>query len=342
LSVRGIVDRHIAPLVDTDGTPAADRAPGGIAAVYLDGERWYFPYGTINTANEAPTSETIFGLGSVTKTFTTAILGQTPGLFGVPVEAMLPPGFHLPWPQIPTFEQLATFTGGIDPSEPAGVTTQAQFVEWVNARPYPAGGLPAPTEYSDASIGLLGQTLMHRDGFDTFDARDALKWYTANLLAPLGMEGTGPEPAQHSGLATPFQFLDGAYQPIEYAPWCPWGTAGRMFSTAADMLRFLMAAVGERVIDGRPVPPHLLDGIAESLKPRASVRRTMDCLGLKDAGQAFAWVTFTPEVDGATITGKAGGLPGVSSYVAVNRERRYGVVAMLNMQGIRLQCRWSR
>jgi CubicO group peptidase (beta-lactamase class C family) len=337
--IHRIVDRHAGPLVHADGPPSASQAPGGIVGVYLGGRSHFFSYGTINPEGDAPNRETLFGLGSVTKTFTTAILGQRPHLLDHSVRGNLPPAFRLDWPEQPTFGQLASFVGGINPDTPPGVTNQEEFVAFINAIPYP-GGLPAPWNYSDSSIGLLGQTLMGLDGFPTFDALPTLEWYTQHLFGALGMRWTLPAPVHHALLATPYDLPEGAtaYRPIQYAPWVPWGTAGRMFSTADDMVRFIMAAVGVTTIHGLAVPPRITEGIARALQPRAT-SAPYTCDTVTTTQQACAWLAWPPDPEnGSVICGKDGGLPGVSSYLAVNPALQYGIILMTNMAGIRVKC----
>jgi CubicO group peptidase (beta-lactamase class C family) len=339
--MRKIVDRHAGPLVNSGGTPSASQAPGGMVGVYFDGQVFYFPYGRIDRHGHPPTENTIFGLGSVTKTFTTAILGQQTELFARSIRDLVPDGIEIQWRPQPTFEQLATFTGGIQPSSPTGVETQAGFVNFINNIGAPYYGLPAPNVYSDASIGLLGQTLMNMEGYTSFDASSTFKWFSDNLLSPLGMGSTLAPPVGNPLLATPYAFnaKSGEYQEIEYLGWCPWGAAGRMFSTAADMVRFIMAAVGVDTIAGTPVPRKVVDGIGQSLQPWAGTRDRVPCSGLEASRQAFAWVVWTPEpVHGSVIRSKDGGLPGVSSYLAVNPSLRYGVIVLLNQVHVRVQC----
>src|SRR5262245_41799487 len=188
-SVTAIVQQYVGPLVNSNGTPSSSQAPGGIAAVYLGGESYYVPFGYINSACDAPTADTVFGLGSVTKTLTTSILGQSTNLFNAAVNGYLPPKFTLMTSeQAVTFEELATFTGGIpekNPQEP----TQAAFQAFIADVDPPV--LPAPNVYSDCSIGLLGQVLMYNcpAAYEWIsaaaNAADATTWYQDFLLTAL-------------------------------------------------------------------------------------------------------------------------------------------------------------
>ena len=341
--VAQIVDKHASPLIYQSGTPAANQAPGGIVGVYIDGKSLYFPYGRIDEQGTPPTKDTIFGLGSVTKTFTTSILGQRPELFQQSVTAgPLPPGYRLQPEEAPvTFEQLATFTGGIKPSDPDDCGAhglppcdQKLFVEFINGITPPDGKLPAPNVYSNSSIGFVGQILMHRDGYQHFGAEHANEWYNKNLFSHIGMYHTSHPPktdAQHP-LSQAYALERGAYTRIEYDPWAPWGTAGRMFSTAEDMIHFVQANVGVNRIDGKPVPENVLAGMRQALKPRTAGPRS-------DLRQAFAWVVW-PEEDlpvKSRIHGKDGGLAGVSAYVSVNPDLEYGIVILTNMAHVHAQ-----
>lgn len=336
--VERIVDRYAKPLVNPKGgTPALHQAPGGIVGVYIDGEVFYFPYGRIDDVGNSPTKDTIFGLGSITKTFTTSILGQKAELFNRSVsEGYLPPGYKLQPAEAPvTFEQLATFTGGV-PRDPNNCDVKGKlqcdqdlFVAFINGVTPPGGKLPAPNLYSNAGIGFLGQILMYKDGFCCFGAPQANRWFDEHLFSHLGMRHTSHPPKWDSKhpLAEAYAYQGGKYVAIPYAPWVPWGTAGRMFSTAEDMVRFIEANVGVDRIDGKKVPEEILEGMRQAKLPRTSTSTP----GLL---QAFAWVVFPEEPGKSRIIGKDGGLEGVSAYVAVNPDLQYGVITMLNMANV--------
>jgi beta-lactamase class C len=340
--VEQVVDRYAGPLVSPQGgTPSATHAPGGIVGVYIDGKTFYFPFGRIDDRGHAPTKDTIFGLGSVTKVFTTSILGQRKELFDRSVASgRLPQGYKLQPEEAPvTFAQLATFTGGV-PRVPSNcgvrpVCTQPLFVDFINGVKPRGGRLPAPNLYSNAGIGFLGQILMYQDGYERFDGPETTRWYEGHLFSQLGMKHTGFPPktdAEHPA-ARAYACQGERYVEISYAPWVPWGTAGRLFSTAADMVRFIMANVGVETIDGKDVQAAVLEGIRQALLPRTEMPEAASRLR-----QGFAWVVW-PE-DPATkscLRGKDGGLNGVSAYVAVNPELHYGVIVLLNMKGVEVQ-----
>lgn len=106
-----------------------------------------------------------------------------------------------------------------------------------------------------------------------------------------------------------------------------------MFSTAEDMVRFIMANVGVSTINGKTIPQEVLDGMVQALEPRTSMHNPESNLR-----QAFAWIVLPEnQATNSQIRGKDGGLPGVSAYLSVNPELQYGVILMLNMQGVKVQ-----
>lgn len=328
-SVQSLVEEYIAPLIDTGAGPSATRAPGGIVGIYFGGEPYFFSYGVINEAGEAPTPDTIFPLGSVTKVLTTSILGQRADLFSSPVYPVLRPvGYAFQVPEQPvTFEQLATFTGGI-PTTPPGhskTCTQDEFVAFINSVVPPGGVLPAPNVYSNSSIGVVGQALMAIKGAKEFGAETALTWYQDSLLNALSMVHTQTLPVNNPALSAAYVYDEdsGSYQQVEHSGWCPWGPAGRLFSTASDMVNFIMANVGVGTINGMEVPAEILDGMKQAQLPRTQMGSP------SENQQAFAWV-----VRPSGIVGKNGGLPGCSSYVAVSPAHALGAVVLTNQQGV--------
>ncbi|MDP9120965.1 MAG: serine hydrolase [Acidobacteriota bacterium] len=337
--VRRIVDQYAAPLINpANGKPSPKQAPGGIVGVYIREKTFYFPYGRIDEAGHPPTKDTLFGVGSVTKVFTTSVLGQRPELFNQSITSgPLPPGYHLQPEEAPvTFGQLATFTGGV-PRVPSNcgdnpVCDQPLFVAFINGVKPGGGRLPAPNLYSNAGIGLLAQALMYRDGYKRFDGRDTTQWLSDHLFSSLGMQHTSyPSNADRAHpLARAYDLQGGSYVRIVYAPWVPWGAAGRLFSTAEDMVRFIMANVGVKRIDGKEIPEKVLGGMRQALLPRAEMTQADS-----SRRQGFAWVVWPEDPQtGSRLRGKDGGLDGVSAYVAVNPELHYGVIVLLNKSGV--------
>ena len=342
--VADLVHNRIGPLIcSANESPQANMAPGGIVGVFIHGLQYYYAKGTITAGTKTmPTKDTIFGIGSVTKVLTTSVLGTFPDILDQPVRDYLPDGFNLKRTFAPvTFRQLATFCAGIGGNEPPGSPpTQQQFIDFINAFSTSSGQLPTPNVYSDVSIGLVGQALMHHAGYNEFGAANATDWLSKHLLDELGMNVTAgvPTPDSTHPLSDAFIYQpnDGAgtYASTDYDPWCPWGLAGRMYSTAEDMLKFVAANAGAATIDGNPVSNNIRHALSLAKSPMM-LGQTPDPSKPSPNRQALAWIVFPPLNDGLTwVRGKAGGVTGVNSFVAVSPELGYGVVVLLNMYGV--------
>lgn len=194
----------------------------------------------------APNENTLFELASVTKTFTGSILGKKVHLGLDPLTAI---ATHLPtgsWlgksyslnvnEQAVTFQQLATFAGGVCFSDAPGVNIsdnitqqQSDFVTAINAIDptlstcnggsdpnvlpvYPNAALPTHNFYSNSSVGLVGQALMNMDGYTNMDLSDFNGWMCQHILTPLNMThtnaclpsqaGSCPQTGSHCNTAT--------------------------------------------------------------------------------------------------------------------------------------------
>ncbi|MEM7155785.1 MAG: serine hydrolase [Myxococcota bacterium] len=327
-SVESIVDDAISPLIYSD-TPSATLTVGAAVGVYIGGTPYFFPFGVSSIGGSAPTESTLFQIGSVTKVFTTSLLGASPYQQGIDaktfyesnIEDAVPSAYSLQsWQQKITYEQLATFTAGINPSTPAQDSDQTQFIQFIDDRPDP-GSLPAANDYSDSSIGLLGQILISAAGISDYSSSTAAdSWYDTNLFSPLSMSSSGHTPPPNADVATFYKFESGSYDAVPQSPWTPWGTAGRTLSNVSDMLNFIMANLGVTTINGQSVPSALTKGMAQ-----AQAQWTTTSGG---AGQGFAWTSY--QAGGQTMLQKNGGLPGCAAVVELCPALGFGVVALSN------------
>jgi CubicO group peptidase (beta-lactamase class C family) len=324
----------------------------------------------------------VFELASVTKVFTTSILGKHSWVdlnVNLPVSP-LPPGYDLtPKEQGVTFQQLATFTGGFWWDDPPDYTkgqdfSQDDFVAVVNAldptNPVGTGfagpiageqSLPTYDYYSNGSTGFLGQILMQMDSKKgrqyPFDANGFSNWIADNLTGPLNMPNTRVHPG--GTIATGYKVCSKCatgYKQETPFPWVPWGAAGALRSTAADMVTFLKANICARhILDGAIISnPPCSDFPADVLLGMASATdaNTYDPPGtLADATiyvggcgsqthQAWAWAILEPPVlnpgNAKPIIYKNGGHPGFSTFIGFNPDKLYGVVILLNTGNIGL------
>jgi CubicO group peptidase (beta-lactamase class C family) len=324
----------------TEILPTLEKAVGSVVVTYKLGEKkpCFFPLGqTAQTKGVPIDANTVFELASVTKVFTTGILGmhtEFPLALDVnsAVKQYLPPAYDLTKAEEGvTFQQLATFTGGFFWSDPPGfkkgVSTQQDFEDAVNGldpTDAPNGQGPIPGEkdlptlqfYSNSSVGFLGQILMDMDSIATgvsysFDAKGFSSWISDNLTVPLEMPNTKVHPG--GTLATGYKFIPGkkgapdTYDPKPPYPWVPWGAAGALRSTANDMATFLKANICAHYISDKACaefPESILNGLAAAHNPNDYVpagKLTDPVIQLGVCGsqkeQAWAWIYVAPPAD---------------------------------------------
>lgn len=308
----------------------------------------------------APDANTVFELASVTKVFTTAILAmhqrqQALYVWG-PVQPYLPPNYKLLSDESTvTFQQLATFTGGFYWSDPPGFTkgtsfSQKDFETAVNNLIPPKkdnaipGTIDLPTyyNYSNGSVGFLGQILMHMDSSKgtsySFDPTGFSNWISAFVTGPLGMNNTAVEP---KGVwATGYNAAGASQDPFL---WEPWGAAGALRSTTNDMLKFLKANIcAHHTTDPNcsSIPLNILQALetaheANQYNPAGSLADpTIYVNQANGVEQAWAWQYHAPPVPNPNnvtpILSKNGGHAGFSSVIAFNPDKSYGLVILVN------------
>ena len=235
-----------AALARIDGTPGVGVAIGtienGKTAVVLRGES-----GTAVKLGR----DTIFEIGSVTKTFTGLLLAEMAGRGEVrldqPIQELLPKDVTAPahgGRQI-TLLDLATQSSGLprlpdnlapnDPNDPYAKYDDARLFEFLS-RYRPTRDAGAQYEYSNLGVGLLGRLLALRAG----EGYEAL--LRERVLGRLEMYATGvaSTPAMRAHLAAGHD-ADG--NPVPGWTFDALSGAGGLRSSLADMLRYLGAVM---------------------------------------------------------------------------------------------------
>lgn len=213
-SVREVVETYAKSAVD-EGT-----AIGVAVGVTMGGRRQFFAYGLADVARRTrATPDTIFQIGSVTKIFTTAILGQNT-VVGMNSLAQSLGDFTAQLGSLPTsnqpvtLEELADFTAGL-PSDPPSCGpsrlpgclpnprptidqyTAQDFAAYFSGTYAAPSQLPAPFFYSDISIGILGLLLGADPGGPLSNAALSgwLDLVSTRITEPLDMKDTFLAPA---------------------------------------------------------------------------------------------------------------------------------------------------
>ncbi len=288
---------------------------------YVDGGKTEVDaFGKLDDGN-APDANTVFEIGSITKTFTATLLAREAKAgklkLDEPVASLLP-GFKIPSRndrQI-TLLDLADQHSGL-PRLPTNLAPSD------NANPYADyDGAKLKTflakyeltrdagqsyEYSNLGVGLLGFALAAR----------AHKGYGAlldeKIFAPLGMTSSGVafSARMRAHLAAGH---DEEGKPAKNWDFDALAGCGAIRSSTTDMLRYLQANMGRRS-----------DALGAAMKFAQEPRRDIG----KDSRIGLAWMTLTR--DGTSVIWHNGGTGGYRSFLGFTTDGKRGVVIMTNI-----------
>lgn len=300
---------------------AAGEYPALVIAV-VDGDKSrVYAYGRL-ADGKAPDADTVFEIGSVTKTFTATLLAEAVesgrDTLDEPVAKLLP-GFSIPsrgGKQI-TLGNLAEQRSGLprlptnlhpaDPGNPYAGYGAAQLKAFLADYQLPRDP-GSQYEYSNLGVGLLGYALARQRG-TTYG-----KLLQGEVLRPLGMTRTGVTitPAMHAHLALGH---GASGKPTENWDLDVLAGAGALKSTGADMLRYLEANMG--------LAKTPLDAAMRfAQRPRVAVGKN-EKIGL-------VWMTrHDPDGDVVWHNGMTGGY---ASFMGFTADGKRGVVVLANMQ----------
>lgn len=306
-----------------DGIVALERMKGVVAGfLEPDGRRRIFIAGDAGAESRPLSADTIFEIGSITKTFAGALLADAVLRGEVelddPVAKYLPAGVNMPsrGDRPITLLDLATHRSGLpriatgftaqDPANPYATFDDAKFEEWLSAHELQrAPGEKA--EYSNVGAGLLGYALARAAG-----VRDFPQLVRDRILDPLGMRRSDFDRSR-----VPSDWLakghDGKGAPVPYWDVASLSGAGGLNSTIGDMLAYLDANTG------RPK-----NRIERAMRMAHQPRADFD----KDRKIGLAWQIR--EGDGPTLLFHNGGTGGFSSVIAFNPDTGAGVVILAN------------
>ena len=273
--------------------------------------------------NGQPLNEdTVFEIGSITKTFTALMLAQSvqsgATRFDEPVASLLG-GWHVPSRdgKAITLEELATQRSGLprlpdnfapaDRSNPYadyGPHELETFLSHYTLRRAPG----ARYEYSNVGFGLLGYALAQAQH------TDFARLVGERALRPLHMNGSGFifDGASRARFA-PGHDVDGRAA----GNWDPGvlAGAGGLRSTARDMLRYLRANMGE-------LQTPLYPAMTLAQQPRADTAEGTRRIGL-------AWMT--DRIGGQDVIWHNGMSGGYASFIGFTADRRRGIVVLTNI-----------
>lgn len=319
VSMQGVLDRDLAQALK-GGELSPENSAGITIGVERNGVRRVFSYGTAK-------ADSIFEIGSITKTFTGLVLAQlvVQGRIRLdePVRELLPSGtVEKPHGPEITLLDLITHHSGLprmpdnfapaDPDNPYADYHAANLYQFIRVH-----GVARPAHtvflYSNLGVGLLGQALANaaRTSYGNLVAEEVIR--------PLGLADTTVtlSPAQRERL---IQGHSASHQLAR-----PWDIdalagAGALRSTAADMLTYLDANLHpERVVAAQ-------SRYAATLAAALALSHQLRADAAPGTRIAFAWLydsqTGSYWHDGAT--------GGYSAYALFNPKGDYAAIVLMN------------
>jgi CubicO group peptidase (beta-lactamase class C family) len=299
----------------------AKQGTGAVVGLITPQGKSFATYGRVSLEGPEATPDTIFEIGSITKVFTSFLLGDMVErgevMLDDPVRRFLPSSVTMPsrnGKQI-TLVDLATQTSGL-PRDSVKVDLTATTSPYAD---YSANQLYAflrsirldrdpgsKYEYSNVGMGLLGHALALRAGISY---EDLLR---RRIFEPLGMTSTTITlNAEHRARrATGYNV-----KLLALPPWTGGviDPAGSINSTASDMLKF-----GAAMVDSN-------SPLKGAFARMTSVRRPSD--GPR-SDQVLGWGIF--KLGSNELVGHSGGTFGFQSRLIVDLTRKRSVVAWIN------------
>ncbi len=300
----------VKPYIDNEMTK------GLSIGIYKDGEIEFYNYGICSDKNPVlPTENAIYEIGSITKTFTGAILAEmvVEGKvnYNDPVTKYLPKEVVNWSPELAiTLEDLATHNSSL-PRMPSNFIKRAIFNMSNPYKNYTVEDMydflkdfePLPkserkSDYSNLGMGLLGHILANVDGLSYEEM------VRKRIFQPLGMDDSCIEIAEGKLI----QGHDGSGSATSQWDLPTFAGAGAIRSTTTDMMKYLVANIDE-------VAPY---GITHEAKRNYSRSRKI----------GLAWIIQTK--NDLDITWHNGGTGGFRTYTGFSKDKKVGVIVMAN------------
>ena len=331
-----VVERTVTPLMN------AQAIPGMAVAVIYQGQPHYFTFGKADVAANKPvTPQTLFELGSISKTFTGVLGGDAIArgeiALGDPVAKYWPELTGKQWQGIRMLD-LATYTaGGLPLQVPDEVTDTASLLRFYqNWQPQ---WKPGTTRlYANASIGLFGALAVKPSGMSYEQAM------TTRVFKPLKLDHTWINVPKAEEAHYAWGYREG--KAVHVSPGMLDAEAYGVKTNVKDMASWLIANMKPDSLQA----PSLKQGIAVAQSRYWRVGAMYQGLG---------WEMLNWPVDAKTVVGgsdnkvalaplpvaevnppappvkaswvhKTGSTGGFGSYVAFIPEKQLGIVMLAN------------
>lgn len=335
-TVGAIVDDAFRPLLE------AHDVPGIAVAVTVEGRRYFFGYGVASRESGAPvTRDTLFEIGSVSKTFTATLAAYGQALGKLSLEDC--PGKYVPALRGTPLDEasllhLGTYTaGGLPLQFPDTVADDAGAVAYFRQwKPVAPPG--TQRRYSNPSIGLFGHAAALAMG---------------GAFAELVQTSLFPRLAlDHSYIHVPeARMADYAWgydkdgKPVRVGPGALDAEAYGVKSTAADLIRFVelnirpeqLDAPLRRAVEATHIGYFRVGGMVQGLGWEqypypVALDRLLAGNGREMASEARPAERLDPprRPEAATLFNKTGSTNGFGAYVAFVPAKRIGIVMLAN------------
>ncbi len=224
--------------------------PGIAVAIVRPHADHFVIRGTLTEAGDTQQvdAQTLFEVGSVSKTFTSTLLAQLVVEGAVtlqsPAEALLPDGYSFPkgaGGEEVTLEHLATHRSGLprepealrtaDPGQPYGNATEDELFAHLGTTAL-ASQPGTQWAYSNLGAGVLGHLVTRAASRSSYELL-----LTERVLLPLGMTRTYVSPAPTANVATGYS-ESGEVPPINFSIL---HGAGAITSSASDLAKYVRA-----------------------------------------------------------------------------------------------------
>jgi CubicO group peptidase (beta-lactamase class C family) len=293
-------------------------------------------YGRRNEKDNLPvTPDTRFGIGSISKSFTVALLGILVGEgkldWDRPVRDYVPEfrladdyaGAHI------TARDLVTHRSGLPRHDPAWFNADFSRAELVRRLRYlePSKGLREAYQYNNLMLVAAGHLAERLEG-STWE-----ELVRRQLFEPLGMDNPNfliprrPRGADH---ASPYQEDDEhRVRELPFPNLNVIGPAGSIASSANDMARYVLMYLGKGRWQGKQVVPG--SQVAQMQLPQMALRAptTFPEIGHTDYGLGLRLTPYR----GHKLVHHAGAVDGFTALVSFMPEDDLGVVVLTNLSG---------
>ncbi|WP_127966354.1 class C beta-lactamase [Agrobacterium sp. RS6] len=333
--LKAITDAAIKPVMEKNGIP------GLAVGISVDGENHVFTYGVMSkTTGQPVTPQTLFELGSISKTFTVTLstYAETQGKLSLSgkVQDYLPSMKGKPFGDV-TLMHLGTHTAGGFPLQvPDNVKTEPQLLAYLKAwKPaYKAG---THRTYANPSIGMLGYVTAKAMGQSYDSAMQDV------LFPALGLKNTFTV-VPKAKMADYAQGYKRTGEPARMTPAILSSEAYGVRSTATDMIRFVNANMGLEKLDGKlqqaianthtgyfsvgaMTQDMIWEQYAHPAAPKTLIETNSGAL-LKTVPVSEISPPMKPRGD--VFINKTGSTNGFGAYVAFIPEEKLGIVILAN------------